>query len=447
MVVVDLREMQRWVEATSLFHDVAGDRPRFTAWGRCLMANGADARLSMSITYDGQAVGENLVVRFALEGVSLGEIERCGRAASFPVVMAPDGKALTLTMNEPGSPEVTQQYLAVPGGVFCRMSSREGMKPGENTSVRADLEQDVAAAGRASAATDPRLAQMVRKVDAKKPIWFVGHAGDLTDKLGAIAGTIALDRGVTVELTATFGDVATAKRRQAELQSLRASVTAGLRAANPGLAELMKRVAIQRKGADLLIRVAADQKQLQLWRSVLDGAAPADAGGRSIPAVRRAVPERFTMDQVVGAFTAMRECNERSDEPGNFFTCSCQQDLAMSPTFKPADARAHCADYTRRALAQIARSEEEQKRAPFLLASPEVTPPTNMLFAFALPCMIKAMKARSMELGTACMCRTHAWVNRIAMRAPLGTNYDASVVIQEAVSEVVAENLCEVKAP
>ncbi len=441
MMVLDLQKVQRWLDTTSLFQSLfqnaAQRRPRFNTWGKCLVAS-AGTQMSASITIDreagGEAGGEDLVLRFFVKGLSLAELERCSSVARFAMVVAPDRKALTLTIDEPGAPAVTQEYLEVAGGVLCRMSSKAGMRPGGNASVRADLERDVAAASRASAATDPRFAQMVSKVDAEKPIWFVGHAGDLTDKLGAMAGTIALEQGLIVQLTATYDNATTAKHRLAELQAFQASVADRLSAPMPGLAELLKRAAIQQVDADLLIRVAATAAALELASRELRQATPAVVD----------VPERFTMEQIAVAFNELRKCSDRSSEIGDLLACGCQQDLAMSPTFKPADAPAHCADYARRVLAQHKLSDEEQQRAPFLLASPEVgAPGAAMLFMFSTPCMIKAIKARSMELATACICRTHAIANRMAMRTSLRTNQDVQAALGEIVHELVDAKLCE----
>ena len=438
--VVDLPAMQRWMDSSALFESSASTRPAFTAWGKCLLSEGAaKKRLAASVDVS----GEDLVIRFVVEGSSLDEVERCGQAAGLKAAMSADRKALELTISDPGAPTVTQLYLAVPGGVFCRMASAGGSELGENTSVRADLERDLAALAQSSAATDPRLAALERKVDASQPLWFVGHAGDLTTKLAAFGGSAALERGLALHLVTVFESASTAEARLAELQELRRRVLESLPSSMSELTRALRDATIERAAEDLRLRVALDTPHLQRTVKELRDAASAEQATR--PA---AVPERVTTEQIASMIRAMKACADQSTLPKDMYACGCQQDLAMSPTFKPADAKAHCAEYVRLTLAQAKLSEEEQRRAPVVRASPELQAVDSMLlFSFTSPCLIEAIKKRSTEHGMACVCLARELANRMAMIPKVRTNEEVGAAVMQVAEEIAGGNLCPIPSP
>lgn len=124
------------------------------------------------------------------------------------------------------------------------------------------------------------------------------------------------------------------------------------------------------------------------------------------------------------------------------FECACRSDLTLSRERAPEDPAAHCAAYAERAVEMANRPEDEQKRSPLLLAAPDVSPGSFLIFSVALPCLVDAMKSKAKIHGLACNCAAHAIANRIARRKDLGLQSEYVIELGDELNALRATGQC-----
>jgi|JI9StandDraft_2_1071091.scaffolds.fasta_scaffold59170_1 hypothetical protein len=192
--------LQDWTASSPLGRMSKQIDPISAKWNACL------ARTDFTMAGAGGFSDGVLRMAMYMKGIDLGAFEKCSRDAGLPVAADPDGKFLTVTLENRGGMTLAMPYLAVPGGVYTVVSMR--LEPGTITPVgvdlgRADLEREQATLTTANLATDPRMTAWLAKVDRARTFFFVG-SGDATpwaEQVGLVYGGMDLGDGITFDVT------------------------------------------------------------------------------------------------------------------------------------------------------------------------------------------------------------------------------------------------------
>jgi hypothetical protein len=173
------------------------------AWMTCFI-NFKDMKIAGGVS----TAGKDVTLRIAFSGLKLSDIEACAKKGEFKTTMDPDNKFLSVDVQAAGM-TVTQGYLQLPDGkIYSRTGMELGMAPSFASAPRADLEADVAASTKASAADDTKLTGLLAKVDRSKTFWFAGNAAGtpIADKVGEMFGSVDLDSGMAIDVTVQLAD-------------------------------------------------------------------------------------------------------------------------------------------------------------------------------------------------------------------------------------------------
>jgi len=154
-------------------------------------------------------------VRLVFTGMTIENVTACANEATFTAKADPDGKYLSISI--PATTiTIDQGYLKLDNGaLYMRQSMTLVPVPAIAPSTRADLEADLAAAAKGpTAADDKALLQLANKVDRARTFWFAGTGAGTSKEttLGDIYGTVDVEGGITVDLTAQIKDAALADK-------------------------------------------------------------------------------------------------------------------------------------------------------------------------------------------------------------------------------------------
>ncbi len=192
--------LQDWTANSPLGRMSKQMDPVSAKWNACL------ARSNFTMAGSGGFRDGVLRMAMYMKGIDLGGFGKCASDAGLPVATDPDGKFLTVTLEDRAGLTLAMPYLAVPGGVYTLVSLR--IEPGAIEPVavdlaRADLERDQAALATANLANDPRMAGWLAKVDRSRTFFFVG-SGEGTpwrDQVGLVYGGMDISDGLAFDVT------------------------------------------------------------------------------------------------------------------------------------------------------------------------------------------------------------------------------------------------------
>lgn len=428
VVVVDLVALAPWLEGA------AGQKPSaLAALASCLSSDKpAHRRVVISARHVQVRAGYAFVGHAFVQGRSLAQVAACARAAHFEVDLSPDGQVAAMLSGD-GMPSLAPQCTTLDDGVFCRVTAGGGAREEEIEKAGAALDRAFAALPRSNAATDPRFVALLPKLDASRPLTaFL----EMSPDPGVVGVTVALDRGLALDAVSSYPSAEAAAAKLPWLEEAMRDAAGDL---GP-LARGLKGVAVERRGADLHIRITGDAAKARLLgEGVIDLVL-------SFPAfaAKDRSAARFTTNQISLLLDAMVQCVQEEKGLRRVVICGCELDLSMSRTFLPADRDAHCAAHADLQLAQEKLDAATRRQTPFTSASPEIPAPGSYrLFAFAMPCKAKAFREGSGELSKLCMCFTHVLANRMARRTDLKTLGDVDAAMKELGDEIFASpNLC-----
>jgi len=173
------------------------------AWMSCFISF-KDMKVAGGVS----AAGKDITLRIAFTGLKLQDIADCAKKGDFKTTMDPDNKFLSVDVAAAGM-TVNQGYLQLPDGkIYSKTAMAFGLVPSFTSAPRPDLEADVAASSKASAADDTKLTGLLAKVDRSKTFWFAGNASGtpLADKVGEMYGSVDLDGGMAIDVTVQLAD-------------------------------------------------------------------------------------------------------------------------------------------------------------------------------------------------------------------------------------------------
>lgn len=178
--------------------------PGISEWTNCFVDAKAVTMLG-SVKLDGRAVA----MRFVMNGMDVAYIEGCAKRASFATTVDPDRKFIAIDMPHPAGTMRTG-YLVLPSGLLY---TRQAISLVDATGLpaavdRASLEAEIAALANGTAAEDTALVAAMSSVDRSRAMWFVGSGAGtpIADKLGLVAGTMDIERGLSIDVTAQIVD-------------------------------------------------------------------------------------------------------------------------------------------------------------------------------------------------------------------------------------------------
>jgi hypothetical protein len=236
--------------------------PGLSTWAACHIEM-AEHRMKLAAALD--LAGGLVAVRTVSSGVTLDDLAGCAQKANFKLTFDADHKFLAI---EVPMPAATMGYLALPTGVIY---SREAMAtsgtPKMTSATRADLEADIAAVGKSSAADDPRLVPLVANIDRRKTMWLVGR-GDgtpLADKIDIAWGTFDLTGGLAVDLTAQLKSESAAQK----IEQGFARVREGSSKMPAATKDVLKSIKLVRAGSELHATATIDDATLKAAMSQL----------------------------------------------------------------------------------------------------------------------------------------------------------------------------------
>lgn len=192
--------LQDWTANSPLGRMSKQIDPISAKWNACL------ARSNFTMAGAGGFRDGALRMAMYMKGIDLAGFSECSSDAGLPVTSDPDGKFMTVTLENRGGLTLAMPYLAVPGGVYTVVSLR--LDPGTITPVavdlgRADLEREQATLATANLANDPRMSAWLAKVDRSRTFFFVG-SGEGTpwgDQVGLIYGGMDISDGIAFDVT------------------------------------------------------------------------------------------------------------------------------------------------------------------------------------------------------------------------------------------------------
>ena len=197
-------------------------------------------------------------LRSVTSGLTMARLARCAQQAGYRSELDPDGKYFSVELRVAGHTRSLGYLLLADGAVYMRMPLR--LTPGGFRVSRAELEADRAAARARSAAQDTALLALAKTIDRSRTGWFVGSfdgtpAGTV---VRVITGTIDLDHGLAIELTAELASGPLAAKIEDGLAQAKAST----QQLPPALQDVVHGVTLQRDGRRIHATIALTFDQM-----------------------------------------------------------------------------------------------------------------------------------------------------------------------------------------
>jgi hypothetical protein len=232
--------------------------PGMSTWTKCF-TEVAEHKLHAA-----GVLGKDTQLRMAFSGVTVDEVAACAQKANFKTTIDPDRKYMTIEMAMPSMPGAgaTVSYLVLPSGaLYTRFNSPIGTA---TPATRAILEADVADV-KTSAADDPALAALYRKVDHSKTVWFVcrGEGTPLADTFGDAYGSFDLSSGLTLDIVAQIKSADDAKKIEDGFARARKSADT----LSGDVKDVVKGMTLDRNGDQLHFVVKVSSAQLKSFMS------------------------------------------------------------------------------------------------------------------------------------------------------------------------------------
>ena len=202
-----------------------------------------------------------VMMRFVFAGMTVQDIQGCAKTAGFTANLDSDGKFVAIEIPT-SMMTVRQGYLALPdGAAYMQQEMTLGGLPTVKSATRADLEASIATLAKGTAADQKNLLEITTKVDRSRTFWFAGSAANtsLGDKLGEVYGSVEIEDGLKLDVTAQVKDSALADKVEQGLTQVKAmkdQVPAELRGVIDGLT-------FERKGDHLHLTAKVTNDQLQ----------------------------------------------------------------------------------------------------------------------------------------------------------------------------------------
>jgi hypothetical protein len=208
-------------------------------------------------------VGAGGDLRMVMAGATLAQLNTCAGKAGFKASTDADGKFLSVEVPGPTG-SVTQGYLQLAdGALYTRQHvAMGGGAPAVTPSSRADVEADIAGLAKGSVATDQALQAVIAKPDHGKTMWFAGSAvgTPIADKLGEVYGSMDLDAGVAIDVTAQVLDKDLATKAEQGIASAKQSADK----LPPELRSMVTGLELSRDGDRLHLKAKISDAQLQM---------------------------------------------------------------------------------------------------------------------------------------------------------------------------------------
>jgi hypothetical protein len=261
-------------EASAALADKLG--PGMAEWTKCF--GGLPDMKKMRIAMSLKVTGMDAQLRMVLSGATVDDIAGCAQKANFKTTVDPDRKFIAVELPQPAA---NGTYLVLASGaLYFRQGIALGAMPKMVAATRTELEGDIAALGKTTAADDAAMTALIAKVDRTKTVWLVGH-GDgtpLAEKVGNVWGTFDISSGLAIEFTVQLKVADDAKSAEEGFAQLRKSADQ-----LPGdLKDVVKGIQLARNGNDLHVAAKVSDAQIKSlagqFAGLLGGAAM--GGGR-----------------------------------------------------------------------------------------------------------------------------------------------------------------------
>lgn len=240
-----------------------GAGPGFDSWMKCFL-DFKNLRVVGGVAYQ----GDELDARIAMSGMSVQDIAGCAKRAGLPMKLDSDGKFISVELTMMGTTSSTNYLQLADGAIYTRQAMELGGLPVMKNASRADLEADVAAAKKASAASDKQLVAIAAKADHGKTVWFAG-SGDRTElsaKVGEVYGAIDLGSGLAIDATVQVKDGALADKAEQSYKQMKEMVGD----APADIRSVLEALHLDRQGDHLHVTVKLDDAQLKALGSFLE---------------------------------------------------------------------------------------------------------------------------------------------------------------------------------
>ncbi len=195
--------IQDWMMSSAFARFMGGlDKlsPGMKTWTSCFVDTG---KRSLTMLGGISYADDELVVRYVMKGFGVEDVKACAQKAGFPVDVDADGKYVAIGLPTAMGPIRTGYLVLSDGALLTRSAMPMSLSPTALPATRADLEADVAAAARGTAADDAALVAELARVDRDRAVWFVADASatPIGDKLGAMRGWMDLGDGFSVDVS------------------------------------------------------------------------------------------------------------------------------------------------------------------------------------------------------------------------------------------------------
>lgn len=246
--------------------------PGLKEWTTCFVETGS-RKLEMlgALSY----ADDGVTMRYVMKGFGVDDVRACAKKAGFPVDVDADGKFVSIGMATAMGP-VRTGYLVLHDGSLLTRSSMPIPPTGmiATQTSRADLEADVAAAAKGTAADDTSLVAEMARIDRDRAVWFVADASNtpIGDKLGQMRGWIDINKGLAFDVSFQLKDSAMAEEVARGIPEMKKQADI----LGKEVGDVIRGIKFERKGDRLRFALKVSEQQLE---RLMEQLAPFMGGG------------------------------------------------------------------------------------------------------------------------------------------------------------------------
>ena len=215
----------------------------------------------------------NLKLTYVMKGITAAQVAECGKQASYPTTVDPDGKFVTVEMT---SNFGTQKagYLALANDIVMTQTVMAGATA--QTADRAMLEAVQKELASGTAADDTALVAEMGKVDRTRAMWFVATTAGtmLADKVTKASGWMDAGKGLSLDVRVEVADAKLADEAEKAIpQAKEAADMLG-----PEVGSVIKALRFDRSGKTLHFAIDLSSDQLKALMSKMGSMMPGMGG-------------------------------------------------------------------------------------------------------------------------------------------------------------------------
>lgn len=146
---------------------------------------------------------------------------------------------------------------------------------------------------------------------------------------------------------------------------------------------------------------------------------------------------QVSLDQVAQMLLDLKQCADVSIEKMHMNECYCMSDLKLSSLPPPENPEEYCEEIAR----QNTELQESGSDAMFIPGARDISISSGPLFAFAIPCLMKAIENRDRNAVIGCACITREVANAMLPQT-ISDSMQMADALDKATRNAIASNDC-----